>query len=75
MCKSKTREARIFLEKLQKLDAMIQNKIIEKGTDYIVDNYLGTSGDQDVKDYITKQLKSADVKILLLLHLLFSMEK
>ncbi len=39
-----------------------KNKIIEKGTDYIVDNYFGTSGDQDVKDYITKQLKSADVK-------------
>ena len=30
MCKSKTKEARLFLGKLQKLDAMIENKLIEK---------------------------------------------
>lgn len=30
MCKSKTREARLFLGKLQKLDAMIENKMIER---------------------------------------------
>lgn len=30
MCKSKTKEARLFLGKLKKLDAMIENKLIEK---------------------------------------------
>ena len=30
MCKSKTREARIFLGQLKKLDSMIRNKLIEK---------------------------------------------
>ncbi len=39
-----------------------KNKIIDKGTDYIVDSYFGTDGDADIKEYITKQLKSPEVK-------------
>ena len=39
-----------------------KGKVIEEGTVYIVDVYFGDGGDQDIKDYITKQLKSEEVK-------------